>query len=165
MTLATQQKGHSTTGLIRKLARAIAKFCLSLRGFQNSEKPRNTVYIGFCDSGFSGQSGYSDRHPLDGAPLLHDSDLGCNDLQFCLLCSEIATVNTFGGRYTQQSVVYIGFSDHLVVKPSENPLNLATTIGFYDLDLCDEGWSQNPMYSPLSNTRLLRNNRPVGVEG
>ena len=97
------------------------------------------MYIGFCDYGLSGQSGYSDRYPLDGPPLLHDSDLGFNDLQFRLLCSEIATVNTFGGRYTQRSVVYIGFSDHLVVKPSENPLNLATTIRFSDLDPCDGG--------------------------
>ena len=53
---------------------------------------------------------------------------GYNDPQFWPLCSEIATVDTFGGRYTQRRIVCIGFSDHLVVKPSENPLDLATTI-------------------------------------
>ena len=30
-----------------------------------------TVYIGFCDYGFSGQSVYSDRNPTDGPPSLH----------------------------------------------------------------------------------------------
>ena len=98
-----------------------------------------TVYIGFCDYGYSGQSGYSDRNLVDGPLSLYNSDLGYNDLQFRHLCSEIATVDTFGGRYTQRSIVCIGFSDHLVVKPSENPLNLATTIGFSDLDPCDGG--------------------------
>ena len=93
---------------------------------------RNTVYIGFCDYGFSGQSGYSDRNPVYGPLLLHNSDLGYNDLQFWPLCSKIATVNTFGGRYTQRNLVSTGFSDHLVAKPSKNPLNLATTIGFSD---------------------------------
>ena len=57
------------------------------------------------------------------------SDLGYNDLKFRPLCSKIATVNAFGGRYTQRRIVCIGFSDHLVVKPSENPLNLATNVG------------------------------------
>ena len=98
-----------------------------------------TVYIGFYDYGFSGQSGYSDRNPVDGPPSLHNSDPGYNDPQFWPLCSEIATVDTFGGRYTQRRVVCIGFSDHLVVKPSENPLNLATTIRFSDLDPYDGG--------------------------
>ena len=88
---------------------------------------------------------FSDQKRRDGPFLVLHNDLLYSDLLFGLLCSEIATVNTFGGRYTQRSVVYIGFSDHLVVKPSENPLNLATTIGFYDLDFCDEGWSQNPL--------------------
>ena len=109
----------------------------------------NTILIqstlGFATMGLAANLGIATANPPDGSLLLHNSDLGFNDLQFRLLCSEIATVNTFGGRYTQRSVVYIGFSDHLVVKPSKNPLNLATTIGFYDLDLCDEGWSQNPM--------------------
>ena len=57
-----------------------------------------TVYIGFCDYGYSGQSGYSDHNLVDGPPSLHNSDLGYNDLQFSLLYSEIATVNPFGGR-------------------------------------------------------------------
>ena len=58
----------------------------------------NTVYIGFCDYGFSGQSGYSDHNLVDGPPSLHNSDHGYNDLQFSHLYSEIATVNPFGGR-------------------------------------------------------------------
>ena len=57
-----------------------------------------TVYIGFCDYGFSVQSGYSDRNPVYGPLSLHNSDHGYNDLQFLHLYSEIATVNAFGGR-------------------------------------------------------------------
>ena len=49
----------------------------------------------------------------------------------------VATVNTFGGRYTQRNVVWTGFSNHLVVKPSKNPFNLATTFGFSDLEPSD----------------------------
>ena len=55
--------------------------------------------------------------------------LGIANPQFRPLCSEIATFDTYGGRYTQRRIVCIGFSDHLVVKPSENPLNLATAFG------------------------------------
>ena len=36
--------------------------------FWNKE---NTVHIGFCDYGLSGQSGFSDRKPLDGPPSVH----------------------------------------------------------------------------------------------
>ena len=64
---------------------------------------------------------------------------GYNDLQFRRLCSELATVETFRSRYTQRSIVYIAYSDHLVVKPSENPLNLATTFGFSDPDQTGSG--------------------------
>ena len=32
---------------------------------------RYTVYIGFCDYGFSGQSGYSDRNPVMLTDLCH----------------------------------------------------------------------------------------------
>ena len=99
-----------------------------------------TVYIGFYDYGFSGQSGYSDRNPVDGPPSLLYSNLGYNGLQFRPLCSELATVDSFGGRYIQRSIVFIGFGDHLVGKPSESPLNLATTIGFSELDPCDRDW-------------------------
>ena len=98
-----------------------------------------TVYIGFCDYGFSGKSGYSDRNPVYGPLSLINSDLGYNDLQFWPLCSKIAAVNTFGGRYIQRNEVCIGFSDHLVVKPSKNPLHLTTTIRFSDLDPYDGG--------------------------
>ena len=31
----------------------------------------NTVHIGFCDYGLSGQSGFSDRKPLDGPSSVH----------------------------------------------------------------------------------------------
>ena len=31
----------------------------------------STVHIGFCDYGLSGQSGFSDRKPLDGPPAVH----------------------------------------------------------------------------------------------
>ena len=101
----------------------------------------NTVYIGFCDYGFSGQSGYRYHNPVYGPLSLRNSDLVYNDLQFWPLCSKIATVNTFGGRYTQRNVVCTGFSDHLVVKPSKNPLNLVTILGFSDPDTCNGVWS------------------------
>ena len=53
---------------------------------------------------------------------------------------KIATVDTYGGRYTQCDTVYIAFSDHLVVKPRKNSLNLASTFGFIiDSDPCDGG--------------------------
>ena len=55
----------------------------------------------------------------------YNSDPGYKDPKFQPLCSEIATFDTFLGRYTQRRIVCIGFSDHLVVKPSENQLNLA----------------------------------------
>ena len=102
-----------------------------------------TVYIGFCDYGFSGQSGYNDCNIVDGPPLLHNSDLGYNDLQFRPLCSKIATVPTLleVAGYTQRTIVCIVFSNHLVVKPRVNSLNLATSFGISDLDLCDGGWS------------------------
>ena len=32
----------------------------------NIQYSTNTVHIGFCDYGFSGQSGYSGRNPVDG---------------------------------------------------------------------------------------------------
>ena len=82
---------------------------------------------------------FSDQKRRDGPFLVLHNDLVFSDLQFRPLCSEIATVDTFGGRYTQRRIEYIGFSDHLVVKPSENPLNLATTIRFSDLDPYDGG--------------------------
>ena len=53
---------------------------------------QNTVYIGFCYYGFSGQSGYSDLNPFDGPPSLHDSYLGYNALKFRPLCSEIVNI-------------------------------------------------------------------------
>ena len=34
-------------------------------------KNSNTVHIGFCDYWLSGQSGFSDRKPLDGPPSVH----------------------------------------------------------------------------------------------
>ena len=61
---------------------------------------------------------FTTSNPMTDLRQYINSDLVFNDLQFRLLSSEIATVNTFGGRYTQRSVVCIGFSDHLVVKPS-----------------------------------------------
>ena len=82
---------------------------------------------------------FSDQKRRDGPFLVLHNDLVFSDLQFRPLCSEIATVDTFGGRYTQRRIEYIGFSDHLVVKPSKNPLNLATTIRFSDLDPYDGG--------------------------
>ena len=74
-----------------------------------------------------------------------NSDLVFSDLKFCLLCSEIATVKVVIPSGPASHPANIAFSDHLVAKPSENPLNLATSIGFSDLDPYDGGWSQNPM--------------------
>ena len=45
----------------------------------------------------------------------------------------------FRKKYPQFGV--IGLNDHLVAKLSENPLNLATSIGFSDPDSYDGGWS------------------------
>ena len=42
----------------------------------------NTVYIGFCDYGFSGQSSYSDHNFDDQPPSLHDNDPCGNNLKF-----------------------------------------------------------------------------------
>ena len=74
-----------------------------------------------------------------------NSDLVFSDLKFLLLCSEIATVKVVIPSGPASYPANIAFSDHLVAKPSENPLNLATSIGFSDLDPYDGGWSQNPM--------------------
>ena len=41
----------------------------------------------------------------------------------------------------------IRFSDHLVVKPSKNPINLALAIGFSEIDPCDGECSKKPMYT------------------
>ena len=65
---------------------------------------------------------------------LCNSDLGYNDLKFWPLCSEIATIETFGGHYTQWSVVFIGFSDHLVVT-----YTMQNSILFSDLNPFDGG--------------------------
>ena len=46
--------------------------------------------------------GYSDCNLVDGPLSLFNSDLGYNDLLFRRLCREIATVDTFRGRYTQR---------------------------------------------------------------
>ena len=43
----------------------------------------------------------SDHSFVEGPPSLYNSDLGYNDLKFRPLCSEIVTVDTFGGYYTQ----------------------------------------------------------------
>ena len=80
---------------------------------------------------------FSDQKRRDGLFLVLHKDLVFSDLQFRPLCSKIATVNTFGGRYTQRNIVCTGFSDHLAAKPSKNPLNLATTFGFSDLEPYD----------------------------
>ena len=93
-----------------------------------------TVYFGFCYYGLSGQSRYSGHSFVDGPLSLCDSDLGYNDLKFWPLCSEIATIETFGGHYTQWSVVFIGFSDHLVVT-----YTMQNSILFSDLDPFDGG--------------------------
>ena len=71
---------------------------------------------GFCDYGFSGKSGYSDCNPVDEPPSLHNSDSGYNDPQFRPLCSEIATVDTFGGRCTQRNIVWIGLAPGRLTK-------------------------------------------------
>ena len=47
----------------------------------------NTVYIGFCDYGFSGQSRYNDHNFDDQPPSLHDNDPWGNNLKFRPLCS------------------------------------------------------------------------------
>ena len=67
-------------------------------------------------------------------------DLVFSDLNFGPLCSEIATV-----KVVIPNEANIAFSDYLVAIPSGNPFDLATSIGFCDLDPCDGGWSQNPM--------------------
>ena len=71
------------------------------------------------------------------------------------LCNKTATVDNFGGRYTQRSKVCIGFSDHPVVKPRENALNFTTTFEFSDLDLCDGGWSWKTMQTVLNIEPLI----------
>ena len=67
------------------------------------------------------------------------------DLKFRPLCSEIATVKVVIPSGPAPFPANIAFSDHLVAIPSVKALNLATFIGFSDLDPYDGGWSQNPM--------------------
>ena len=74
-----------------------------------------------------------------------NSDLVFSDLKFRPLCSEIETVKVVIPSGPAPFPVNIAFSDHLVTIPSVNALNLATFIGFSDLDPYDGGWSQNPM--------------------
>ena len=61
------------------------------------------------------------------------------------------------GHYTQWIEANIAFSDYLVAIPSRNPLDLATSIGFCDLDPCDGGWSQNPMQTVHVKWLFLKN--------
>ena len=74
-----------------------------------------------------------------------NSDLVFSDLKFRPLCSEIATVRIVIPSGPAPFPANNAFSDHLVAIPSVNALNLATFIGFSDLDPYDGGWSQNPM--------------------
>ena len=45
------------------------------------------VYIGFCDSGFSCQSGYSDHNFDDEPPSLDNNGLGYNNLTTMVLAT------------------------------------------------------------------------------
>ena len=74
-----------------------------------------------------------------------NSNLVFSDLKFLPLRSEMATVKVVIPSEPASYPANIAFSDHLVAKPSGNPLNLETSIGFSDLDPYDAGWSQNPM--------------------
>ena len=74
-----------------------------------------------------------------------NSDLVFSDLNFLPLCNEVATVKVVIPSGPASYPANIAFSDHLVAKPSENSLNLATFIGFSDFDPYGGCWSQNPM--------------------
>ena len=74
-----------------------------------------------------------------------NSDLVFSDLKFRALYSEIATV-----KVVISSGLSLDLSKNCFYRPpgrytKQNPLNLATSIGFNDLEPCDGGWSQNPM--------------------
>ena len=74
-----------------------------------------------------------------------NSNLVFSDLKFLPLRSEMATVKVVIPSGPASYPANIAFSDHLGAIPSVNALNLATFIGFSDLDPYDGGCSQNPM--------------------
>ena len=61
-----------------------------------------------------------------------NSDLVFSDLKFRVVYSEIVTVEVVIPSGLEQKL--------LLALPSGNPLNLATSIGFSDLDPCDGGY-------------------------
>ena len=93
---------------------------------------------------------FSDQKRRDGPFIVVDNDLVFSNLKFQPLCSEIATVKVVIPSGPAPFPANIAFSDHLVAIPSVNALNLATFIGFSDLDPYDGGWSQNPVLTVQS---------------
>ena len=88
---------------------------------------------------------FSDQKLHDGPFLVLYNDLVFSDLKFRVLYSEIATVEVVIPSGLSLGWTKIAFSDRLVAIPSGNPLNIATSFGFNDLEPRDGGWSQNPM--------------------
>ena len=75
-----------------------------------------------------------------------NSNLVFSDLKFWALFTVIATVAVVIPSGMSRTCAKIAFNDRLVAIPSGYLLKLATSIGFDDLEPCDGGWSQNPMY-------------------
>ena len=87
------------------------------RKFRSGAFPIQST-LGFATTGLAANLGIATATPLTDPRHYIKATLGIttpNYPKFRPLCSEIATVYTFGGRYTQQRIV------------SENPLNLATS--------------------------------------
>ena len=99
----------------------------------------------FTTRGLAANLGIETSTPATDLRQYINSDLVFSDLKFRPLCSEIATVKVVIPSGPAPFPANIAFSDHLVAIPSVNALNLATFIGFSDLDPYDGGWSQNPM--------------------
>ena len=102
--------------------------------------------MGFTTRGLAVDLALATGRALMDFPQYINSDLVFSDLNFGPLCSEIATVKVV--------IANIAFSDYLVAIPSGNLLDLATSIGFCDLDPRDGGWSQKPMWTVL--TKIIK---------
>ena len=99
----------------------------------------------FTTRGLAANLGIATSTPVTDLCQYINSDIVFSDLKFRPLYSEIATVKVVIPSGPAPFPANIAFSDHLVAIPSVNALNLATFIGFSDLDPYDGGWSQNPM--------------------
>ena len=112
------------------------------RRFRKKYRNYSLRTLGFTTMGLAANLALATSIPMTDLRQYINSDLVFNDLKLQILYSKIATCT---GRYIQHTISYVG----LVAIPGENPLDLATSIWFSNLDPFDGGWSQNPMQTIL----------------